>query len=129
MSDQGKSSRRGLKRADAPVDLFTLQPEPDLIPDSRVADDEKPEKQPKKPRTRKSTSRKRAVPQPEPKDEATLQEEKNEHVSVYLPGNLVTRLDVLKRMERDRLRDEKKKVARSTLIQEAVERYLEVMEK
>ena len=129
MSDQGKSSRSGLKRADAPVDLFTLQPEPDLIHDSRVAEDEKPEKQPKKPRTRKSTSRKRTIPKPEYKEEVTLQEEKNEHVSVYLPGNLVTRLDILKRMERDRLREEKKKVSRSTLIQEAVEQYLEGMKK
>jgi len=129
MSDQGKSSRSGLKRADAPVDLFTLQPEPDLIPDSRVAEDEKTEKQSKKTRNKQSTSRKRSTPKLEPVEEKTLQEEKNEHVSVYLPGNLITRLDLLKRMERDRLRDENKKVSRSILIQEAVVQYLEGMEK
>jgi predicted DNA-binding protein len=129
MSDQGKSSRSGLKRPDAPVDLFTLQPEPDLIPDSQVEEDEKPKKQPTKPRTKRSTPSKRSVPKLEIREEVTSREERNEHVSVYLPGNLITRLDLLKRMERDRLRDENKKVSRSTLIQEAVEQYLEGMEK
>jgi predicted DNA-binding protein len=129
MSDQGKSSRSGLKRPDAPVDLFTLQPEPDLIPDSQVEESEKPEGQPKKQRAKRPTSRKRSTPKPEPVEEKILREDKNEHVSVYLPGDLITRLDLLKRMERERLRDENKKVSRSTLIQEAVEQYLEEMEK
>jgi len=129
MSDQGKSSRSGLKRPDAPVDLFTLQPEPDLIPDSQVEEDVKIDKQPKKSRSRRPTSRKRSIPKLESRKEVGPQEEKNEHVSVYLPGNLITRLDLLKRMERDRLREENKKVSRSTLIQEAVEKYLEGMEK
>ncbi len=117
-----------MKRSDAPVDLFTLQPEPDLIPDSQVTEDEKTKEKPKKVRPKRSTSRQRSSPKLEPNEKEASPEEKNEHVSVYLPSNLVTRLDVLKRREMGRLRKEKKIVARSTLIREAVEQYLEAME-
>lgn len=129
MSEQDKSSRSGLKRPDAPVDLFTLRPEPDLVADPQAEEVEKPEMRPAKPRVKGKAPRKRSTPRPQQEQEKTLQAQKNEHVSVYLPGDLVTRLDILKRMERDRLRDENKKVSRSTLIQEAVEKYLQGAEK
>ena len=75
MTDQSKSSRRGLKRSDAPVDLFTLQPEPDLIPDPQVTEDEKTKEKPKKERPKRSTSRQRSSPKSEPNEKEASPEE------------------------------------------------------
>jgi hypothetical protein len=57
--------KRGLKRPEAPVDLFTLQPEPELMPGAR-----EPETQPvtelTKPKQRKPAAKKSTQPKAKP---------------------------------------------------------------
>jgi len=114
----------GLKRPkEAPVDIFTLKPEPELLGDAEAAKEEKLE--PIKEVKEKTTTRPKPA-EDEPAEDKPAKdkkdENKNTHVSLYIPSKLVERLDALKHRERYRLR--KKVVTRSTLIHEAIERYL-----
>lgn len=118
-----QSSKSGLKRRQAPVDIFTLQPEPELVEDTAEVVKEPVEKA--KPRSKpKVRPAKAKTEEPKPKVE-----EKNIHVSVYVPKRMLARLDELKHRERDRLKKENKRVTRSTLINEAIDRYLSEMRK
>lgn len=118
--------KRGLTRPkEAPVDLFTLKPEPELLGDSEQEEKPKPVRKAKP----KSTTRPKPTKTKPVEEEKSTAEESNIHVSLYIPPDLVKRLDSLKHSERKRLREDKKGVTRSTLIREAIERYLKDKEK
>jgi hypothetical protein len=67
-----------------------------------------------------------AVPAMQPRSDP---EENTERRPAWIRLDYLEKLDILKHRERGRLRREKKRVARSTLIDEAIELYLTEMEK
>lgn len=108
MAKKGKSLQRPVT---PPEDLFSAP--------QASAPEEEPEEE--KQRTEKRTTTKNT--KSEAKSEESVQ------VSVYMPESWLSRLDLLKHKERDRLKAENKRATRSTIIREAIREYLERKEK
>lgn len=109
------------------VDAFF--PEEDL--EIKTTHDKQPSASRTTPRRRTSTTKsKNSTSSAKPESEtAKDQDEKIERRPAWIRLDHLARLDALKHLERKRLRREKKRVSRSTLLDEAIDRYLAEKEK
>lgn len=108
--------KKGLKRAQAPVDLYTLKPEPDILPTSEVQEEttQTVEKKPeKKPATK---------PKDKSEKKETLPEQKRIKTSVeFLPETI----ELLEKIKSQHRRKHRRLLPIWKIIHDAISEYAE----
>ena len=101
-----EDKKRGLQRAQAPVDLFTLKPEPELI--ARASDSQRPPVARKAPRTKPK-------PTPPPRNSAARPERVKTSVE-FLPETI----DLIEQMKSHYRREHRKHLPVWKILDEAI---------